>query len=53
MKKGYIPVGGCANQVRPSALHEKWSCGRVDGKTASGALPSFSPFHPASVLHSL
>jgi len=30
-KKGFIPVGGCQNQVRSTSLHEKWSCGRVDG----------------------
>ena len=29
-KKGYIPVGGCENAVRPSSLHEKFSCGPVD-----------------------
>ena len=23
LKKGYIPVGGCSNAVRPSELHEK------------------------------
>ena len=31
LKKGYIPVGGCDNAVRPTSLHEKYSCGRVDG----------------------
>jgi len=31
IRKGYIPVGGCQNQVRSTSLHEKWSCGRVDG----------------------
>ena len=30
LKKGYIPVGGCSNAVRPTHLHEKFSCGPVD-----------------------
>jgi len=30
LKKGYIPVGGCDNAVRPSSMHEKFSCGPVD-----------------------
>jgi isopenicillin N synthase-like dioxygenase len=30
-KKGYIPINGCDNAVRPTALHEKFSCSRVDG----------------------
>jgi isopenicillin N synthase-like dioxygenase len=30
LKKGYIPVGGCDNAVRPTNLHEKFSCGPVD-----------------------
>ena len=31
LRKGYIPVGGCDNAVRPTSLHEKFSCSRVDG----------------------
>ena len=30
LRKGYIPVGGCDNAVRPSSMHEKFSCGPVD-----------------------
>ena len=30
LKEGYIPVGGCDNAVRPSSMHEKFSCGPVD-----------------------
>ena len=28
-RKGYIPVNGCVNAVRPPHLHEKFSCGRL------------------------
>ncbi|KAK3271330.1 hypothetical protein CYMTET_20314 [Cymbomonas tetramitiformis] len=30
-RKGFVPVNGCVNAVRPPALHEKFSCGRVSG----------------------
>ena len=30
LRKRYIPVGGCDNAVRPSSMHEKFSCGPVD-----------------------
>ena len=30
LRKGYIPVGGCDNAVRPTSMHEKFSCGPVD-----------------------
>eukprot|EP00193_Tetraselmis_chui_P003117 CAMPEP_0177756472 /NCGR_PEP_ID=MMETSP0491_2-20121128/3124_1 /TAXON_ID=63592 /ORGANISM="Tetraselmis chuii, Strain PLY429" /LENGTH=364 /DNA_ID=CAMNT_0019272051 /DNA_START=276 /DNA_END=1370 /DNA_ORIENTATION=+ len=62
MKKGYIPVGGCANQVRPSALHEKWSCGRVDGIDSSHAYyqnadyfgePNLWPDKPEEFKHAM
>ena len=46
MRKGYIPVGGCDNAVRPTALHEKFSCSRVDGVDAS--LPYYNPTSPNS-----
>lgn len=36
-KKGYIPVNGCENAVRPTSMHEKFSCARVDGVDKSEA----------------
>ena len=29
-RKGYIPINGCVNAVRPPSMHEKFSIGRVD-----------------------
>ena len=38
LKKGYIPVDGCDNAVRPTSLHEKFSCSRVDLATVDLSL---------------
>ena len=43
LKKGYIPVGGCDNAVRPTNMHEKYSCSRVDGVDAVS-----DPYYDAS-----
>ena len=43
-KKGYIPVNGCDNAVRPSSLHEKFSCSRVDGVDKNDAY--YDPMGP-------
>ena len=35
-RKGFIPVNGCVNAVRPPHLHEKFSCGRLAGSFKDG-----------------
>ena len=43
LKKGYIPVDGCDNAVRPTSLHEKFSCSRVDLATVDRSDPYYDP----------
>ena len=49
LKKGYIPVGGCDNAVRPTSMHEKFSCARVDGVDSSD--PYYGGDHPQARLY--
>ncbi|EOD31114.1 hypothetical protein EMIHUDRAFT_449671, partial [Emiliania huxleyi CCMP1516] len=35
-RKGFIPVDGCVNAVRPPHLHEKFSCGRLADSLVAG-----------------
>ena len=35
-RKGFIPVNGCVNAVRPPHLHEKFSCGRLAESLVDG-----------------
>ena len=48
LKKGYIPVGGCDNAVRPTSMHEKFSCARVDGVESD---PYYGGDHPQARLY--
>ena len=49
LRKGYIPVGGCDNAVRPTSMHEKFSCARVDGVDHSD--PYYGGDHPQARLY--
>ena len=43
LRKGYIPVDGCDNAVRPTSLHEKFSCSRVDLDAIDVSDPYYDP----------
>ena len=45
--KGFIPVDGCVNAVRPPHLHEKFSCGRLADSLVAGDPYYSGPSPPA------
>lgn len=53
LKKGYIPVNGCDNAVRPTSLHEKFSCSRVDGVDLASDPSYYDPNGPNAELAGL
>ena len=46
-RKGFIPVDGCVNAVRPPHLHEKFSCGRLADSLVAGDPYYSGPSPPA------